>query len=223
MGTDIHIFVERFNKKTNKWENINMYYKDNHSGNFVMDDGFELGRDYIGFARLANVRGYDSKCVDTEPGWPDDISRDTMVAVIGDENKQAKDKANWEESRRISKERYGDQFSSWFVNEKFDPYSYAGFHNFCWLDWRDLWCYHYDGAFKVIDEFNIDPELYDKYCYGEIEEDELPEEVFRDSVGDSIFDMIYNISESNPSAYGLVPWKGKPKRDEFRILICFDS
>lgn len=78
MGTDIHCFIEKRNKKTGKWEDVYLYRKNN-------DGEFERcliypGRNHDLFNLLSNV-GSGFYWPDTNPGYlvaprglPDDIS-----------------------------------------------------------------------------------------------------------------------------------------------------
>lgn len=74
MGTDIHVMVERYNRKENKWENVSIYTKSSN-GEFKVVDIY-IGRNYHLFGMLAGVRGsYDETLVGLR-GLPDDISDD---------------------------------------------------------------------------------------------------------------------------------------------------
>lgn len=72
MGTDIHLNIEKKNRDTNKWEEVQLYYKDINS-NYIVADPYK-GRSYLLFGYLANVRekGHTFK----EPTYtlPNDLS-----------------------------------------------------------------------------------------------------------------------------------------------------
>ena len=57
MGVDIHMYLTQFNKKTNKWEEVVLYHK-NEEGNIVPIDIFS-GRDYELFDILSGHENYN--------------------------------------------------------------------------------------------------------------------------------------------------------------------
>lgn len=71
MGCDIHLFCERYNKESKRWENLSLYKK-NDNGTFDAVDVY-IGRDYELFGLLAGVRSYTNPFV-IPRGIPDDLS-----------------------------------------------------------------------------------------------------------------------------------------------------
>lgn len=71
MGTDIHAYLQRKNKKTGKWEPLNLYVDKGNGPEFV---NFYIGRDYLLFGQLAGVRGYvDQDPIVSPRGLPDEL------------------------------------------------------------------------------------------------------------------------------------------------------
>ena len=71
MGCDIHVFLEKRNKETNKWEHLTLYKK-NYDDKLEPASVFD-GRNYYLFGLLAGVRGFVEPLVDPR-GIPDDLS-----------------------------------------------------------------------------------------------------------------------------------------------------
>lgn len=80
LGCDIHLFIERKNKETGKWENIALYKKDN-DGFYVPCDAYRE-RNYMLFGMLAGVRGANDPFVYPRD-IPDDLSDE--VAELWDD------------------------------------------------------------------------------------------------------------------------------------------
>lgn len=71
MGCDIHVFCERYNKESKRWENLSLYKK-NEGGTFKEVNVYD-GRDYQLFGLLAGVRSIINPFV-IPRGIPDDLS-----------------------------------------------------------------------------------------------------------------------------------------------------
>ena len=71
MGCDIHVFCERYNKESKRWENLSLYKK-NEGGTFNEVNVYD-GRDYQLFGLLSGVRSIINPFV-IPRGIPDDLS-----------------------------------------------------------------------------------------------------------------------------------------------------
>ena len=76
MGTDIHVYIEARNNKTNKWERVNVYKK-TEDNTFEPVDVYPY-RSYNLFSLLAGVRGWHEPFVSPR-GLPADLSEEVMA------------------------------------------------------------------------------------------------------------------------------------------------
>ena len=77
MGTDIHLYVEHYNKESKRWENL-FLYKKSSEGEFLPVDIYD-GRDYDLFGLLAGVRSVIDPFV-LPRGVPEDMSCEVSKA-----------------------------------------------------------------------------------------------------------------------------------------------
>lgn len=88
MGTDIHCFVEKYNKETGKWENLSIYKK-NDDGTFKPVDIYD-GRNLELFSLIAGVGSFyvntwNIGCLVSPRGVPDDLSPEVEEEYDGGE------------------------------------------------------------------------------------------------------------------------------------------
>ena len=77
MGCDIHLYVERYNKESKRWENLS-FYKKSSECKFLPVDIYD-GRDYGLFGLLAGARSMIDPFV-FQRGVPDDMSCEVSKA-----------------------------------------------------------------------------------------------------------------------------------------------
>lgn len=77
MGTDIHLYVEHYNKESKRWDSLSLYKKSSEDKFFPVD--IYDGRDYELFGLLAGVRSIIAPFVFSR-GVPDDMSCEVSKA-----------------------------------------------------------------------------------------------------------------------------------------------
>lgn len=77
MGTDIHLYIEHYNKESKRWDSLS-FYKKSSEGEFLPVDIYD-GRDYDLFGLLAGVRSIIDPFVFPR-GVPDDMSCEVSKA-----------------------------------------------------------------------------------------------------------------------------------------------
>lgn len=77
MGTDIHLYVEHYNKESKRWDSLSLYKKSSED-KFSLVDIYD-GRDYELFSLLAGVRSMIAPFVSPR-GVPDDMSCEVSKA-----------------------------------------------------------------------------------------------------------------------------------------------
>lgn len=77
MGTDIHLYVEHYNKESKRWDSLSLYKKSSEDKFFPVD--IYDGRDYELFGLLAGVRSIIASFVFSR-GVPDDMSCEVSKA-----------------------------------------------------------------------------------------------------------------------------------------------